>query len=63
MMGPGHSGKTAAVHWLTREMEEYQHIIEIDCNFWKSDASFIGQLIEEVSLIIKRQLLKNLVVK
>jgi hypothetical protein len=62
-MGPGHSGKTAAVHWLTRNREDQRHIIWLDCRYWHSDFAFIKQLLEEIGNIYKRQLKKNYVMK
>jgi len=63
-MGPGHCGKTAAVHWLTRGIPpEQKNIIWIDCRYWHSDNAFVKQLLEEVSLVFKRQLKKPLVMK
>ena len=63
-MGPGHGGKTAAVHWLTRNIPpEQKNIIWIDCRYWHSDNAFVKQLLEEVSSVFKRQLKKPLVMK
>ena len=63
LMGPAHSGKTAALHWLTRNADESQHTIWLDCRLWQTDTAFIGQLVEEVSLIFKRQLMRNVVIR
>ena len=59
-MGPGHCGKSGTASWLTRRKKER---IWIDCNIWRTDSSFILQLLEELSLVFGKQIAKNVVVK
>ena len=60
LMGPGHSGKNSTVKWLMRENEK--DVIELDCKIWQTDTSFLNQLLNELGIILKRKLPKDLVI-